>query len=185
VRVSAGTDPSTGERIVLHRTVPIPEARTKTARERAEREAHKEAEKVLTRLQAELRELVERLPDEEVPAVLAQARRHVVPVEERPKSPTSFGVGRAVRPGVARRSEVIRVAVVRLDPPRHGPLVAAAPEGDDHQHACGELSTGRHPADRRSPVPGTVVAEVRPPFGRGAEVRVEALSPTVDRSAGR
>jgi len=120
VRVSAGTDPSTGERIVLHRTVPIPEARTKTARERAEREAHKEAEKVLTRLQAELRELVERLPDEEVPAVLAQARRHVVPVEERPKSPTSFGVGRAVRPGVARRSEVIRVAVVRLDPPRHG-----------------------------------------------------------------
>lgn len=52
-RVSAGFDPSTGERIVLYETVPIPEARTKPARERAEREAYKEAQKVLTRLQAE------------------------------------------------------------------------------------------------------------------------------------
>lgn len=53
MRVSAGTDPSSGERIVLYETVPIPEARTKAARERAEREAYKEAEKVLTRLQAD------------------------------------------------------------------------------------------------------------------------------------
>ncbi len=53
VRVSAGTDPSTGERIVLYETVPIAEAPTKSARERAEREAYKEAQKVLTRLQAE------------------------------------------------------------------------------------------------------------------------------------
>lgn len=52
-RVSAGTDPSTGERIILHETVQIPEARTKSARERAERESYREAEKVLTRLQAE------------------------------------------------------------------------------------------------------------------------------------
>lgn len=52
-RVSAGTDPSTGERIVLYETVPIAEALTKSARERAEREAYKEAQKVLTRLQAE------------------------------------------------------------------------------------------------------------------------------------
>src|SRR4051812_40620561 len=52
-RVSAGSDPSTAERIVLYETVPIPEARTKSARERAEREAYKEAQKVLTRLQAE------------------------------------------------------------------------------------------------------------------------------------
>lgn len=52
-RVSAGTDPTTGERIVLYETVPIAEARTKAAQERAEREAYKEAEKVLTRLQAE------------------------------------------------------------------------------------------------------------------------------------
>jgi integrase len=52
-RVSAGSDPSTGERIVLYETVSIPPARTKVARERAERETYKEAEKVLTRLQAE------------------------------------------------------------------------------------------------------------------------------------
>jgi hypothetical protein len=38
---------------VLHETVPIPEAKTKSARERAEREAYKNAQKVLTRLQAE------------------------------------------------------------------------------------------------------------------------------------
>ena len=51
-RVSAGFDPSTGERIVLYETVPIAEAQTKTARDRAEREAHKEAEKILTRRDA-------------------------------------------------------------------------------------------------------------------------------------
>jgi hypothetical protein len=38
-RVSAGFDPSAGERIVLHETVPIPAARTKAAQERVEREA--------------------------------------------------------------------------------------------------------------------------------------------------
>jgi integrase len=52
-RVSAGSDPVTGERIVLYETVPIPEARTKPARERADREAYKEAQKVLSRLQAD------------------------------------------------------------------------------------------------------------------------------------
>jgi hypothetical protein len=49
VRVSAGTDPSTGERIVLYETVPIAPARTKAAQERAEREARMEAGKILTR----------------------------------------------------------------------------------------------------------------------------------------
>lgn len=53
VRVSSGTDPSTGDRIVLYETVPIAPAKTKAARERVEREARKEADKVLTRLQAE------------------------------------------------------------------------------------------------------------------------------------
>lgn len=53
MRVSAGTDPSTGERIVLYETVPIAPAKTKAAQERAEREARKEAETTLTRLQAE------------------------------------------------------------------------------------------------------------------------------------
>jgi integrase len=52
-RVSASVDPSTGERTVLYETVPIPEARTKAAQDRAEREAYKEAQKILTRLQAE------------------------------------------------------------------------------------------------------------------------------------
>lgn len=52
-RVSAGTDPSTGERIILHETVPIAEAHAKAARERAERDAYKQAEKALTRLQSE------------------------------------------------------------------------------------------------------------------------------------
>jgi integrase len=52
-RVSAGVDPSTGERVMLYETVPIAEARTKSARERADRDAYKEAQKVLTRLQAE------------------------------------------------------------------------------------------------------------------------------------
>ncbi len=52
-RVSAGSNPSTGERIVLYETVPIADSPTKSGRERAEREAYKEAQKVLTRLQAE------------------------------------------------------------------------------------------------------------------------------------
>lgn len=36
----------------FYETVPIPEARTKAACERVEREAYKEAQKILTRLQA-------------------------------------------------------------------------------------------------------------------------------------
>lgn len=52
-RVSAGIDPSTGERIVLYETVPIASAKTKAAQERAEREARKEADKARTRLQSE------------------------------------------------------------------------------------------------------------------------------------
>ncbi|MCA1676429.1 MAG: hypothetical protein LC799_31075, partial [Actinobacteria bacterium] len=52
-RVSAGIDPSTGERIVLYETVPIPSAATKAGRERAERDAYREAQKILTRLQGE------------------------------------------------------------------------------------------------------------------------------------
>lgn len=49
VRVSAGRDPATGERIVLVESVRI----EKPGSERSERAAHKEAEKVLTRLQGE------------------------------------------------------------------------------------------------------------------------------------
>ncbi|MBB3049413.1 integrase [Prauserella isguenensis] len=53
VRVSAGKDPSTGERIVLVESVSI----EKPGNERSERAARKEAEKVLTRLQNEADEL--------------------------------------------------------------------------------------------------------------------------------
>lgn len=52
-RVSAGFDPSTGERIVLYETVAIAPASTKAARERAERDAYSEAQKKLTSLQAD------------------------------------------------------------------------------------------------------------------------------------
>lgn len=53
VRVSAGVDPATGDRIVLYETVPIESAATKAERTKAERAAYKAAEKVLTKLQAE------------------------------------------------------------------------------------------------------------------------------------
>lgn len=55
----------------------------------------------------ELRELVEQLPDQEVPAVLAEARRHVEPAAERRWPPAFFGAGRAGRGDVAARSEEI------------------------------------------------------------------------------
>ncbi|MPY81618.1 MAG: hypothetical protein GEV04_25280, partial [Actinophytocola sp.] len=49
VRVSAGTDPATGERIVLTESVPI----ENPGSARSERAAERKADKVLTRLQAE------------------------------------------------------------------------------------------------------------------------------------
>ncbi|MGH3585413.1 MAG: hypothetical protein ACRDQ0_03730 [Pseudonocardia sp.] len=53
----------------------------------------------------ELRELVDRLPDEQVPALLAEARRRLRPATERPWPPAFFGAGRAGRSDVAERSE--------------------------------------------------------------------------------
>jgi hypothetical protein len=53
----------------------------------------------------ELRELVERLPDEQVPAVLAAARRHLQSAPERAWPPAFFGAGRARRTDTAARSE--------------------------------------------------------------------------------
>jgi len=55
----------------------------------------------------ELRELVEQLSDDEVPAVLAEVRRHVVPVTTRPWPPAFFGAGEASRSDVAERAEEI------------------------------------------------------------------------------
>jgi len=53
----------------------------------------------------ELRELVERLPDEQVPAVLSEARRHLAAVSSRPWPPAFFAAGRAGRRDVAERAE--------------------------------------------------------------------------------
>ncbi len=55
----------------------------------------------------ELRELVEQLPDDEVPAVLAEIRRHVVPVATRPWPPAFFAAGEASRSDVAEWAEEI------------------------------------------------------------------------------
>jgi hypothetical protein len=55
----------------------------------------------------ELRELVEQLPEEEVPAALAEVRRHMSSAGERRWPPAFFGAGRAERGAVAARSEEI------------------------------------------------------------------------------
>jgi hypothetical protein len=53
----------------------------------------------------ELRRLVEELPDEEVPAALAEVRRRLRPVADRPWPPAFFGTGTSRTPGVARRAD--------------------------------------------------------------------------------
>jgi len=53
----------------------------------------------------ELLRLVEELPEEEVPAVLDDVRRHLRSVRERPWPPTWFGAGEASTDDVAARSE--------------------------------------------------------------------------------
>lgn len=55
----------------------------------------------------ELRELVEQLPDREVPAALADVRRHLAEARDRSWPPAFFGAGRAGRGDVAARSEEI------------------------------------------------------------------------------
>lgn len=55
----------------------------------------------------ELRQLVERLADEQVPAVLAEIRHHLEPVAPRPWPPAFFGAGRGSRPDVAARVDEI------------------------------------------------------------------------------
>lgn len=61
----------------------------------------------MTFVRDELRELVERLPDEGVPAALEDVRRHVSAASERRWLPAFFGAGRAERGDVAARSEEI------------------------------------------------------------------------------
>jgi hypothetical protein len=55
----------------------------------------------------ELRELVDQLPDDQVPAVLEDVRRLVALTRGRPWPPVFFGAGRADRSDVAERSEEI------------------------------------------------------------------------------
>ena len=76
----------------------------------------------------ELRRPVERLPDEEVPAVLAEVRRHVAAAGERPWPPAFFGACRAGRSDVrrGRRRSWAKASAARRDPLRSGPRVAAA-----------------------------------------------------------
>ena len=62
---------------------------------------------IMSAARDELRELVEQLPDDEVPAVLADVRRHVAQGTGRPWPPAFFGAGRAGRSDVAERSEEI------------------------------------------------------------------------------
>ena len=53
----------------------------------------------------ELLRLVEELPEEEVPAVLDDVRRHLRSVRERPWPPAWFGAGEGSDDDVAARSE--------------------------------------------------------------------------------
>jgi len=51
----------------------------------------------------ELRRLVDELPEAEVPAALADVRRHLHPVGDRPWPPEFFGAATSRTPGAARR----------------------------------------------------------------------------------
>lgn len=53
----------------------------------------------------ELRRLVEQMPDDEVPAALADLRRHLYPVRDRRWPPAFFGAGRSSRPDVGVRTD--------------------------------------------------------------------------------
>ncbi|HEY5857833.1 MAG TPA: hypothetical protein VIW24_28300 [Aldersonia sp.] len=55
----------------------------------------------------ELRDLVEQLPDEELPRALAELRRRFAAVSERRWPPAFFGAARASDPDVSVRSEEI------------------------------------------------------------------------------
>ena len=53
----------------------------------------------------ELARLVQEIPDEEVPQALAEVRKHVRPVAERPWPPTWFGIAPGDGSAVGARSE--------------------------------------------------------------------------------
>jgi hypothetical protein len=55
----------------------------------------------------ELRRLVDNLPEERLPDVLAEVRRHLTPASDRPWPPAWFGAGHADRTDTAARAEEI------------------------------------------------------------------------------
>ena len=60
---------------------------------------------IMSAQREELLRLVEELPEEEVPAVLDDVRRHLRVVKERSWPPAWFGAGTGRTTGVAARSE--------------------------------------------------------------------------------
>jgi len=60
---------------------------------------------IMSAQREELLRLVEELPEEEVPAVLDDVRRHLRSVRERPWPPAWFGAGEGSAGDVAARSE--------------------------------------------------------------------------------
>jgi hypothetical protein len=91
----------------------------------------------------DLRELAEHLSEEQVPAVLSEARRRLAAASSRPWPPAFFGAGRAGRNDVAERAEELRrrVRPLRVIVCDTGPIVAAALVDDAHHHECVELFT--------------------------------------------
>ncbi|MGH3612167.1 MAG: hypothetical protein ACRDRK_06050 [Pseudonocardia sp.] len=61
----------------------------------------------MSAVRGELRELVEQLPDDEVPVVLAEVRRDVVAVTTRPWPPAFFGAGQARRSDAEWAEEIL------------------------------------------------------------------------------
>jgi alkanesulfonate monooxygenase SsuD/methylene tetrahydromethanopterin reductase-like flavin-dependent oxidoreductase (luciferase family) len=59
----------------------------------------------MTAQREELLRLVEELPEDEVPAVLDDVRRHLRAVKKRPWPPAWFGAGQSRTTDVAARSE--------------------------------------------------------------------------------
>lgn len=53
----------------------------------------------------ELARLAQEIPDEEVPQALAEMRRHLQPIAERPWPPAWFGIASGDGPAVGARSE--------------------------------------------------------------------------------
>ena len=175
-RVSAGTDPSSGERIILHETVPIAEAHTKAARERAERDAYKQAEKALTRLQAEADTLKVARTKATVGALLDRwMAQHEIDATTRMTYEAQIRL--YIRP---RIGDVPLVLFVREAAERLEPFYA-------HLRKCRALCNGRpfvekHAVDGLHDCAADGCARLRGVLGRGA-IGMDQLQPDAVRAA--